>query len=130
PAAVRSGDSVIFVNYRGDRPRELIAPFVLDEFAGGVPPSPGTGERGFDRGPKLALASFVTMTTYDERLNDLVDVAFPRPPRMEDILGAHLAQLGLRQFRCAETEKYAHVTFFFNDYREPPFEGEHREIIQ
>jgi 2,3-bisphosphoglycerate-independent phosphoglycerate mutase len=129
PAAVRSGDSVIFVNYRGDRPRQLTSAFVLDDFEGVVPPSP-SGERGFDRGERPRLASFVTMTGYDERLEPYVDIAFIRPPKMEDILGVYLSGLGFTQFRCAETEKYAHVTFFFNDYREDPFPGEHRQIIQ
>jgi 2,3-bisphosphoglycerate-independent phosphoglycerate mutase len=125
---VREGDSVIFYNYRGDRPRELCAAFVFpDEEWAGVRPSPDTGMIGFDRGPRLDL-HFVTMTDYWERLTPHVSgVAFPRPPRMTRIMGEHLSALGLRQFRCAETEKYPHVTFFFNDYREEPFPGEIRE---
>ena len=126
---ISDGDAVIFVNYRGDRPREIVRAFVMPEFEGHVPASPDTGARGFDRGPRLDLR-FVTMTAYEDELNQWVAVAFPKPPKMEDILGAFLARRGIRQFRCAETEKFPHVTFFFNDYREEPFEGEARVIVQ
>jgi 2,3-bisphosphoglycerate-independent phosphoglycerate mutase len=121
-ATVADGDAVIFYNYRGDRPRELTKAFVLPEFptvVGGTP-------LGFDRGPKLNLY-FATMTAYETGLP--VHVAYPKPPKMNNILGAYLADLGLKQFRCAETEKFAHVTFFFNDYRNDPFPGEDRQII-
>ena len=113
-ATVRDGDSVIFYNYRGDRPRELTKAFVLDEFT------------GFDRGAKLRL-HFTTMTAYEQGLP--VRVAYPKPPKMINILGEYLANKGLKQFRCAETEKYPHVTFFFNDYRDPPFAGEDRLVV-
>lgn len=128
---VRDGDTVIFCNYRGDRPRELCSAFLLDEFhgSGELKPSPDSGERGFDRGRKLDL-DFVIMTPYSERLAGLARVAFPKPPKMVNIAGEYISRLGLRQFRCAETEKYPHVTFFFNDYRDEPFPGEAREIIQ
>ncbi|MEM7808244.1 MAG: 2,3-bisphosphoglycerate-independent phosphoglycerate mutase [Planctomycetota bacterium] len=111
---VQSGDAVIFYNYRGDRPRELTKAFVMDDFD------------GFDRGDKLDL-HFVTMTAYEAGLP--VEVAFPKPPKMSHILGDYVSSRGLRQFRCAETEKFPHVTFFFNDYREEPFEGEERQIV-
>ncbi|MCE7972803.1 MAG: 2,3-bisphosphoglycerate-independent phosphoglycerate mutase [Leptolyngbya sp. PLA1] len=128
---IRDGDSVIFYNYRGDRPRELSAAFVFpDEAWAQVKPSPDSGARGFDRGPRPRL-HYVTMTDYWTSLAPHIQgVAFPKPPRMANILGEHISSLGLRQFRCAETEKYPHVTFFFNDYREPPFEGETRENPQ
>ena len=84
-------DTVIFYNYRGDRPREIIRAFVQEPFFGHVPPSPDGGGRGFDRGPCLDLC-FVTMTSYEESLSELVDVAFPRAPRMESIGGAYLAE--------------------------------------
>jgi 2,3-bisphosphoglycerate-independent phosphoglycerate mutase len=113
-ATVRNGDSIIFYNYRGDRPRELTKAFVLPEFA------------GFDRGPKLDLF-YCTMTAYEQGL--AVHVAYPKPPKMSNILGELLCNLKLNQFRCAETEKFPHVTFFFNDYREPPFDCEDRQII-
>ncbi|MEM7355584.1 MAG: 2,3-bisphosphoglycerate-independent phosphoglycerate mutase [Acidobacteriota bacterium] len=126
---IRDGDTVLFTNYRGDRPREITQAFVFDDFHGHVKPSPEDGERGFDRGPKLDL-TYVTMTAYQKELDDHVQVAFPKPPRMEDIGGAYLADLGLRQFRCAETEKFPHVTFFFSDYRDQPFPGETRRMAQ
>ncbi|HYE61021.1 MAG TPA: 2,3-bisphosphoglycerate-independent phosphoglycerate mutase [Phycisphaerales bacterium] len=126
---IRDGDTVIYYNYRGDRPRELVRAFVLPEFEGHVAPSPDTKHRGFDRGPKLDL-HFVTMAAYEEALNPYVKVAFPKPPKLPNIGGQYWSSLGLRQFRCAETEKYPHVTFFFNDYRDEPFPGESRCIKQ
>ena len=113
-ATVRGGDSVIFYNYRGDRPRELTKAFVLPDFT------------GFDRGMLMDL-HFTTMTAYESGLP--VRVAYPKPPKMTNTLGEYVSNLALRQFRCAETEKFPHVTFFFNDYREPPFPGEDRQII-
>ncbi len=126
---IKDGDTVIFVNYRGDRPREITRAFVFDDFHGHVAPSPDDGARGFDRGEKLDL-TYVTMTAYERALDDYVRVAFPKPPRMADIGGAYLAEHGLTQFRCAETEKFPHVTFFFSDYRDEPFPGESRRMAQ
>ncbi len=126
---IRDGDAVIFTNYRGDRPREITRAFVAPDFHGHAAPSPETGERGFDRGDRLDL-DFVTLTAYQEELDPLVSVAFPKLPKMESIGGAHLAALGLTQFRCAETEKFPHVTFFFSDYRDEPFPGESRFMAQ
>jgi 2,3-bisphosphoglycerate-independent phosphoglycerate mutase len=113
-ATVKNGDSVIFYNYRGDRPKELTKAFTVDDFS------------GFDRGPKLNLY-YVTMTAYEVGLP--VHVAYPKPPKKINILGEYISKLGRKQFRCAETEKYPHVTFFFNDYRDDPFPGEDRQII-
>ena len=110
-ATVRNSDSVIFYNYRGDRPRELTKAFVLPDFV------------GFDRGPRLNI-HYTTMTAYEQGLP--VRVAYPKPPKMANILGDFVSQRGMKQFRCAETEKFPHVTFFFNDYREAPFPGEDR----
>ncbi len=124
---IRDGDAVVFFNFRGDRPRQLVRAFTLDAFP--YRDTDKTGElrdMGFQRGRKLDLA-FVTMTEYEAGLP--VSVAFPKPPPMADIAGQYLSRLGLRQFRCAETEKYAHVTFFFNDYREAPFDGEQRQLV-
>lgn len=130
PAPIQSGDTVIFYNYRGDRPREISAAFVFPDVAWAkVKPSPDSGRHGFERGEKLDL-TYITMTAYWEDLAPYVRVAFPKPPKMEDIAGAYWSRLGLRQFRCAETEKFPHVTFFFNDYRDEPYPGESREIIQ
>jgi 2,3-bisphosphoglycerate-independent phosphoglycerate mutase len=126
---IRDNDVVIFSNYRGDRPREITRAFVFPEFDGHMPPSPDTGAKGFDRGPRLDI-TFVAMTAYAQDLLPYVSVAFPKPPKMPNIAGEWIASLGQTQFRCAETEKFPHVTFFFNDYRDDPFEGEHRQIIQ
>jgi 2,3-bisphosphoglycerate-independent phosphoglycerate mutase len=114
-AVIQDGDAVIFYNYRGDRPRELTRAFIDDGFS------------GFDRGPKLNLY-YATMTEYEEGL--CPNVLFLKPEKMEGILGEVVSKAGLKQFRCAETEKYPHVTFFFNDYRESPFEGEERYMAQ
>ena len=124
---VTDGDSILFYNYRGDRPREITRAFVMPEFYGKVKASPDTGEKGFDRGPKLDLY-YATMTAYEEDLNQWVHVAFPKPQKMTDIGGEYVSKLGLTQFRTAETEKFPHVTFFFNDYREEPFPGESRQM--
>ncbi len=123
---VRDGDSVIFFNFRGDRPRELIKAFVYDEFPFVGADKTGTErEMGFHRPAKLDLY-YCTMTEYEEGLP--VHVAFAKPPRMVNIFGAYLSELGLRQFRTAETEKFPHVTFFFNDYRDEPYAGEDRSL--
>jgi 2,3-bisphosphoglycerate-independent phosphoglycerate mutase len=133
---IEDGDSIIFYNYRGDRPRELCAALCFPEESWQkVKPSPDTGKHGFDRrsrlvsngDPKLNL-HFTIMTEYWEALLPHVQgIAFPRPPKMKNIGGEWISSLGLTQFRCAETEKYPHVTFFFNDYRDEPFPGETRE---
>lgn len=125
---VKEGDSVVFYNYRGDRPRELIKAFTLaDDQWAAVKPSPDTGRHGFNRTKRLGVR-FVTMTAYEQGLP--VEVAYPKLPRMKDIAGEYISGLGLRQLRCAETEKFPHVTFFFNDYREEPFPGETRSMAQ
>ena len=113
-ALVEDGDAVIFFNFRGDRPREISRAFVDPDF------------KAFDRGAMPALY-YVCLTQYDATIP--APVAFPKPPKMKHIVGSYWSQLGLRQFRCAETEKYAHVTFFFNDYTEEPFAGEDRQIV-
>jgi 2,3-bisphosphoglycerate-independent phosphoglycerate mutase len=110
---IADGDVVLFYNYRGDRPRELTKAFVIDPFI------------SFERGPKLDLF-YVTMTEYETGLP--VQVLFRKPEKMKNILGSYVSGLGIRQFRCAETEKYPHVTFFFNDYREEPFPLEERKV--
>lgn len=127
---ITAGDSVIFYNYRGDRPREISAAFVFpDDAWAKVKPSPDSGVHGFARGQKLSL-HYLIMTEYWDALRPYCSVAFPKPPRMKNIGGEYFSARGLRQFRCAETEKYPHVTFFFNDYRDPPFPGETRENPQ
>lgn len=113
-ALIEDGDSVIFFNFRGDRPREITRAFVDDPF------------EHFNRGDKRQVY-YVCMTQYDATIP--APVAFVKPPKMKNIVGHYWSDLGIKQFRCAETEKYAHVTFFFNDYTEPPFPGEERQII-
>ena len=81
---------------------------------------------GFTGGPRLDLAGYVTMTLYDATFG--LDTAFP-PVRLENILGRVVSGAGLKQLRIAETEKYAHVTYFFNGGEETPFEGEDRILI-
>jgi len=113
--SVRNGDGVIFFNFRADRAREITRAFTEDAFS------------GFDRGPMPELCHYVCMTEYDATIP--AEVAFKPNRSMPNIAGELFSQLGLTQFRCAETEKYAHVTFFFNGGREKPFEGEDRQII-
>jgi 2,3-bisphosphoglycerate-independent phosphoglycerate mutase len=110
-ATIRDGDAVLFYNYRGDRPRELTKAFVLDAF------------NDFDRGPKLDLY-YATMTEYESGLP--VNVISPKPEPLKNILGRVVSDAGIAQFRCAETEKNPHVTFFFNNYRKDPFPLEER----
>jgi 2,3-bisphosphoglycerate-independent phosphoglycerate mutase len=109
--SIADGDAVLFYNYRGDRPREITKAFVLDRFD------------GFDRGRKLDLY-YATMTEYEAGLP--VHVILPKPEKLKNILGQVVSEAGLAQFRCAETEKNPHVTFFFNNYRSEPFPGEDR----
>ncbi len=126
---ISDNDTAIFYNYRGDRPREILRSFVMDDFYGSVKPSPDSGEKGFDRGPKLDVY-WLSMTAYETELNSMLNVIFPKAPKMTNIGGEFLSKQGLTQFRTAETEKFPHVTFFFNDYRDEPFDGEHRVMPQ
>ncbi len=120
---IKSGDSVFFFNYRGDRPRELTRSFILDDTSWtSVPRTP------FDRGQPLNDIFFATMTNYERGLN-VHGIAFNKPEPMPKILGEVLESNDITQVRCAETEKFPHVTFFFNDYREEPFNGELRMLV-
>lgn len=112
--AIKDNDAVLFFNFRGDRPREITKAFINHEFS------------EFPR-KYINNLHFCTLTEYAVGL--CPNVIFPRPEKMKNILGEYISNLGLKQFRCAETEKYAHVTFFFNDYRELPFDGEDRQLI-
>ncbi|HAJ60222.1 MAG TPA: 2,3-bisphosphoglycerate-independent phosphoglycerate mutase [Cyanobacteria bacterium UBA8543] len=114
PGAVESGDGVIFFNFRPDRARQLTQAFVAPTF------------NGFER-EQIKPLTFATFTQYDPTFPVLV--AF-EPQNLNNILGGVIAKNGLRQFRTAETEKYAHVTYFFNGGLELPFEGEDRELVQ
>ena len=122
-ATVSDNDAVIFFNFRGDRPREITKALVLkDDDWARVPNS------GFDRGAPVHNLFFCTMAGYEKGL-PVSTIAFEKPPKMPNILGEVISKAGMTQFRCAETEKFPHVTFFFNDYREEPFPGETRELI-
>ena len=112
-ATVNAGDVVVFMNYRADRARELTAAFTVADFDGfaNTPPK---------------LAAFVTLTQYADTLP--ADVAYP-PETLHNTLGEYLAGLNKTQLRIAETEKYAHVTFFFSGGREAPFDGEERTLV-
>ena len=124
---ISEGDAVIFYNFRGDRPRQLCKAFCLTEFPYEASGKDGViRQMGFERGKKLEIR-FVTMTEYERGFP--VEIAIPKPPKMHNILGAYASDVGLTQFRCAETEKFPHVTFFFNDYRDEPFDREDRQII-
>jgi 2,3-bisphosphoglycerate-independent phosphoglycerate mutase len=110
---IKDGDGIVFVNFRADRAREISQAFVQSDFD------------GFDRrAPELV--AFVCMTEYLEGLP--CEVAFP-PEQLKEILGEYLSELGLSQLRIAETEKYAHVTFFFNGGEEKVFKGEKRILV-
>ena len=124
---ISDGDAVIFYNFRGDRPRELTKAFCLDTFPYQAVGKDGvTRKMGFKRNCKISV-KFVTMTEYEQGMP--VEAAVKKPPKMRRTLGAYVSEAGLTQFRCAETEKFPHVTFFFNDYRDEPYEGEERQII-
>ncbi|MBA6413900.1 2,3-bisphosphoglycerate-independent phosphoglycerate mutase [Parahaliea sp. F7430] len=113
-AAISDGDAVLFMNFRADRARQLSRAFVDADF------------NDFDRRSVPQLADFVCTTEYDASLNTAC--AFP-PESLDNVLGDYLAQQGKTQLRIAETEKYAHVTFFFSGGREELFEGEERIMI-
>jgi 2,3-bisphosphoglycerate-independent phosphoglycerate mutase len=113
PGAIEPGDGVIFFNFRPDRARQLTQAFVDPNF------------KGFERS-KIEPLSFVTFTQYDSSLP--IKVAF-EPQNLNNILGEIVANHGLKQFRVAETEKYAHVTYFFNGGIEDPLEGEDRFLV-
>ncbi|MGI6736588.1 MAG: 2,3-bisphosphoglycerate-independent phosphoglycerate mutase, partial [Anaerovoracaceae bacterium] len=112
---VRDGDSVIMFNFRPDRAREITRAFVDRDF------------QGFPRRTVVRDLVYVCMTQYDAEMPN-VSVAFP-PEHYRNTLGEYIASLGMRQLRIAETEKYAHVTFFFNGGVEEPNRNEERILI-
>lgn len=112
--AIKEGDGVIFYNFRPDRARQICYAFMMDDF------------NGFER-QKINNLHFVTFTQYDPNLP--VQVVF-EPQQLNNILGEVIANAGLKQFRTSETEKYPHVTYFFNGGLEQPLEGEDRELVQ
>ncbi|MDL2306450.1 2,3-bisphosphoglycerate-independent phosphoglycerate mutase [Desulfovibrio sp. OttesenSCG-928-C06] len=113
-AVIGDNDAVFFFNFRADRARELTSCFFSDDFT------------EFERGKRPVLSGFATMTQYDEQMP--VPAAFG-PETLSMVLGEVVSNLGLKQLRIAETEKYAHVTYFFNGGREDVFPGEDRQLI-
>ena len=114
-ATIRSGDSVIFFNFRPDRARELTRTLVDPDFT------------GFRRKKGFFPLTYICMTQYDATMPN-VEVAY-KPQSLENTLGEYISKKGLTQLRIAETEKYAHVTFFFNGGVEAPYPGEDRALI-
>ena len=114
PVSVEDGDAVVFMNFRSDRARELTRVFVEDDFA------------DFARRRQARLAGFVTLTKYAANID--APAAFEKAG-LHNVLGEYLSNNGKTQLRIAETEKYAHVTFFFSGGREEPFPGEERILI-
>ncbi|MBJ7276453.1 2,3-bisphosphoglycerate-independent phosphoglycerate mutase [Marinobacter sp. C18] len=111
---INDGDTVIFMNFRADRAREMTRCFVEKDFD------------GFERRKHPELADFVMLTEYAADIN--TSCAYP-PEQLTNGLGEYVASLGKTQLRISETEKYAHVTFFFNGGLETPFEGEDRILV-
>ena len=114
-AGVSENDSVIFFNFRPDRAREITRTMVDPDF------------NGFERKKGFFPLHYVCMTQYDATMPN-VDIAF-RPQSLNNTLGQYLSDKGMTQLRIAETEKYAHVTFFFNGGKETQYEGEDRALI-
>ena len=111
---IKNGDSVVFFNFRPDRAREITRTFVDPDFD------------GFARRDGALDLYFVCMTQYDATMPN-VHVAF-KPQSLKNTFGEYISQKGLHQLRIAETEKYAHVTFFFNGGVEATYPGEDREM--
>jgi 2,3-bisphosphoglycerate-independent phosphoglycerate mutase len=113
-APIEDGDAVVFMNFRADRARQLSAALAVDGFD------------GFERGRRPQLSRMVTLTEYAADLP--VEVAYP-PASLQDTLPELVARAGLTQLRIAETEKYAHVTFFFSGGVEQVYPGEERILV-
>jgi 2,3-bisphosphoglycerate-independent phosphoglycerate mutase len=118
-ATVKAGDALIHYNFRPDRARQLTKAFVMKE----LPPQ---AEGKFDRGSRLVDIEYVMMTEYEAGLE--AEVAY-RADEVDMPLARVISDTGLRQFHTAETEKYAHVTYFINGRRETPFPGEERLLV-
>lgn len=113
---IKNNDSIIFFNFRPDRARQITKSIVLKDF------------NFFERNISLKNIKFVCLTEYDKNLYPFVDVAF-KPETLKNTLGEYISSLGLKQLRIAETEKYAHVTFFFNGGTEKEYPLEDRILI-
>lgn len=123
---ISENDSVIFTNFRPDRVRQLTRAFVLDNF-GKTKTSSGQTVSTFERGPKIKNLFFVTFTQYEADL-PISAIAFKKEEVPMPIARV-FSERGLKQFHIAETEKYAHITYFFNGGREIPFRGEDRLLV-
>ena len=115
-ATVKEGDSVIFYNFRPDRAREITRTFVDPDF------------KGFERKKGFFPLFYVCMTQYDATMPN-VHIAF-KPQKLTNTMGEYISSLGMKQLRIAETEKYAHVTFFFNGGVEKIYDGEDRILVK
>ena len=113
---VKKGDSIIFYNFRPDRAREISQAFIYPDFS------------AFERKSGFLAPKYVSMTSYKAEFEPYLEVAF-KPTGLENTFGEYIAKKGLKQLRIAETQKYAHVTFFFNGGNETPYEGEDRVLI-
>lgn len=113
---MKDGDGLLFANFRADRAREILLALLDPDF------------KGFERRKTVRFAAALGLVEYSEQLNQWMATLFP-PKQIEKGLGELVSSAGLRQLRIAETEKYAHVTFFFNGGREEPFAGEERIMV-
>jgi 2,3-bisphosphoglycerate-independent phosphoglycerate mutase len=113
---MKDGDGVLFANFRADRIREIAGALVDPDFS------------GFARAKRIAFTAALGLTEYSEELNPYLATLFP-PEDLHDTFGEIVANAGMKQLRIAETEKYAHVTFFFNGGRETVFPGEERILV-
>ena len=116
-SAIRDGDGVFCFNFRADRGRELVNALTDADFS------------GFERGAVPDMAGVASMTSYEASLDAAVPVAFTKD-NLDRTMGEVVAGLGMKQLRIAETEKYAHVTYFFSGGREAPFENEDRILVE
>lgn len=114
---MQNGDGLLMANYRADRAREILSALADPNFD------------GFERPRTIQFAAQTGMVEYSDTHNTYLDALFPSE-KYTDILGEVISNAGLRQLHTAETEKYAHVTFFFNGGREEPFEGETRVLVK
>ena len=129
PGLIGEGDSVVFFNFRADRTRQITRAFVMDTFPfEGKDKSGKVCTLGFDRGDKIADLCFVTISDYAD--DQPVLVISPDPPPLVNTVGAYASEIGLRQFRCAETQKYNHVTYFFNCRRTDPYPNEDWRLVE
>jgi len=112
---IEDDDTVVFMNYRSDRARQITDAFLQDNF------------NAFERQKKIKISHYFTLTQYDQ--NDKKTLVIFKPTPVSNSFGEYISKLGLKQLRIAETEKYPHVTFFFNGGNETVYEGEDRILV-